>query len=229
MKARPARTRPRATMGATSALTQAGTRVDRGILPFPSRLTAKVPWAHITGLSAPNNTIAGCVSYRLNGPYDPDVAVGGSQPAGWDQYAALYKRYRVVRANVEIEFANPTATDYYGGYHLRTGSTSSASSTVVYDSLVTRPFADMRPVPLYGERQRNFKFSVVPSDIWGVPRSQLAIEAEWRALTASSVPTNETILDVCALNPNAATVSATVAIRIEYEVEFSDPHILTDA
>lgn len=135
----------------------------------------------------------------------------------------------MVKAHVELEFCDPGATNYFGGYHLRAGTTSGATSEVPYGNFVTRPFADMRPVPTTGERRRIFKFSVVPSDVWGIPTSQLHIDDEWAALTASSVPAKETYLDVAALNPNGSAVSATVNIRITYEVLFSDPNVLQDA
>lgn len=42
--------------------------------------------------------------YRLNGLYDPLYALGGNQPLGFDQYAALYKKYYVKGVKVDCDF-----------------------------------------------------------------------------------------------------------------------------
>lgn len=41
---------------------------------------------------------------RGNGLFDPDYAFGGEQPLGYDQYAALYKKYYVKSAKVTVDF-----------------------------------------------------------------------------------------------------------------------------
>lgn len=40
--------------------------------------------------------------WRANGPYDPDVRLGGSQPTGFARWAQLYDRYRVLKCNVVL-------------------------------------------------------------------------------------------------------------------------------
>jgi hypothetical protein len=50
--------------------------------------------------------------WRLNGPYDPDVTVGGHQPMGYDQMAQFYHRYRVVGATITAQWENPIGVGY---------------------------------------------------------------------------------------------------------------------
>lgn len=47
--------------------------------------------------------------YRLNGAYDPEVALGGGQPRGWDQLSALYQEYVVTHAEVECWFSGDSS------------------------------------------------------------------------------------------------------------------------
>lgn len=43
--------------------------------------------------------------FSANGMYDPDVAVGGHQPRGFDQLSAIYDEYQVRECIVEVYFA----------------------------------------------------------------------------------------------------------------------------
>lgn len=40
--------------------------------------------------------------FRGNGLFDPDVQVGGQQPMGFDQWAALYRHYRVIGSKITV-------------------------------------------------------------------------------------------------------------------------------
>lgn len=44
--------------------------------------------------------------FRLNSLYDPDATGTGSQPTGFDQWMALYERYRVIACEVDLVVGN---------------------------------------------------------------------------------------------------------------------------
>lgn len=44
--------------------------------------------------------------FRLNSLFDPDLTGVGTQPVGFDQYAALYEKYRVYEASYKVSFYN---------------------------------------------------------------------------------------------------------------------------
>lgn len=48
---------------------------------------------------------------KLNSAFDPTGTVGASQPLGFDQYAALYKKYCVIRWSVKAEAVNNDNTN----------------------------------------------------------------------------------------------------------------------
>ncbi len=45
--------------------------------------------------------------FRLNSLYDPDLTGTGHQPYGFDQFAALYSRYKVDRVHIDVLFTTP--------------------------------------------------------------------------------------------------------------------------
>ncbi len=50
------------------------------------------------------------LAYRGNGPFDPEVSVGGSQPVGYDEWSALYDRVRVRGCKIRAQIINTSAT-----------------------------------------------------------------------------------------------------------------------
>lgn len=50
--------------------------------------------------------------FRLNSLYDPDLSGLGTQPVGYDQWAAFYNKYRVVSTEVEIRVENRLAESF---------------------------------------------------------------------------------------------------------------------
>lgn len=66
--------------------------------PFPSKHFARLRWSEQNTLTSQSaNQFIGAV-IRANSIYDPRYALGGHQPNGHDQYAAIYGYYKVTRA-----------------------------------------------------------------------------------------------------------------------------------
>ena len=67
--------------------------VHRGI-GLPDKFRTRLIWNQavvLTGFSSAHQSYA----VRLNGPYDPQVALGGSQPQYYDMLASMYSTYMV--------------------------------------------------------------------------------------------------------------------------------------
>jgi len=56
------------------------------------------------------------LSFRANGPYDPDVAFGGTQPRGWDQIASMWERHTVTHSRCKVNFM-PEGVNEPGDHH----------------------------------------------------------------------------------------------------------------
>lgn len=51
-------------------------------------------------------------TYRLNSLYDPEFKLGGGQPMGFDQWAALYNRYVVYGGKITLEFMSESTLPF---------------------------------------------------------------------------------------------------------------------
>lgn len=89
-------------------------KVPRTILQSPFYGTQKVTHKYVEFNNQLNPGIAyapGYVVFSANGMYDPYVAVGGHQPMGYDQMAAMYHKYTVINSQIRVTFSNQTSTN----------------------------------------------------------------------------------------------------------------------
>lgn len=88
----------------------------------------RYPVTLLLGEAAPR---AGFVwTFRINSIFDPDFTSTGNQPVGFDQFAALYGRYTVLRAHFEVIFSNVTSLPGRVGYYLTPQSSYPSASDV---------------------------------------------------------------------------------------------------
>lgn len=73
----------------------------RALTGFPDKMTVSLPYI-INGRVNPGIVAGNDQVIRLNGAWDPDFSGVGHQPRGWDQWAAIYGKYRVSRVDLNI-------------------------------------------------------------------------------------------------------------------------------
>jgi hypothetical protein len=73
------------------------------ITGFPISQRVKLTYCDAFNLST-STTVVGYNDFRANGPFDPDVSVGGHQPLGYDQWSAFYNHYIVEGCDIEVDF-----------------------------------------------------------------------------------------------------------------------------
>ncbi len=71
------------------------------IMPDKCRVKLKF----FTGITYVTGTANGSI-FRGNGPFDPDNDAPGSQPGGYDQWAAFYSHYRVFGSQFTLSLVN---------------------------------------------------------------------------------------------------------------------------
>lgn len=83
--------------------------------PFPPRRRAKLNYV-TRFLATPVPISGGCTTfqYSANGLFDPQIALGGIQPYGFDQWMGMYTRYTVVSAVARFTVA-ASDSEYYTG------------------------------------------------------------------------------------------------------------------
>jgi len=74
--------------------------------PFPP--TVVVDMVYHSHLNTLNTGAASfnLIEYKVNDGFDPESAVGGTQPAGWNQLGAIYALAKVIEVAVEIQCIN---------------------------------------------------------------------------------------------------------------------------
>lgn len=66
--------------------------------------------------------------FRANGCHDPDVAVGGDQPMGWDQMKGFYDHYVVIGSKCTVVLAPLGGLPVFGGVYLYDASSTPVES-----------------------------------------------------------------------------------------------------
>lgn len=81
--------------------------IPRGIpLGCPKEMRVKLRFHSNQILAAPAGGNAIYSTFRANGPYDPDNAIGGAQPRYYDQWSSIYNSVTTVGATCTAHFAN---------------------------------------------------------------------------------------------------------------------------
>lgn len=85
------------------------------LAPFPFRKRVTMNYCVIFTATPP--AVSSAITntqFRFNSLFDPDVALGGHQPYGFDQWMAMYTRYTVISATAKLT-CNPTDAVFYTG------------------------------------------------------------------------------------------------------------------
>jgi len=76
---------------------------------FPVKKFARLNYYDVNvGIGGVGGLI-GAVAYSANGLFDPQIAVGGHQPVGFDQMMLIYNHYTVTKSTATVTFTNTKA------------------------------------------------------------------------------------------------------------------------
>lgn len=75
---------------------------------FPDRYITKLRYTSFVLKTSTTGTISK-QAYRANSVYDPDLTGAGAQPLYFDQLAAVYDQYTVIKSKIRVQFMNTTA------------------------------------------------------------------------------------------------------------------------
>ncbi len=167
-------------------------------------------------------TVAGSNQiFRLNSIFDPNAAVGGTQPYGYDTLSTLYNRYRVLKARWRVIFAAATA-----GYQAVVVPVNGALSSPVSD-LTTLTSASMVPFAKYV----NYNVGAMPPKVGGkmalnvlggVARMEYLTDDRFEAQIGAN-PAEVISLNIGVYNPSGGTITIAYFVELHYEVDLHDP------
>jgi len=178
---------------------------------MPDRFFVKLKYEQLGQLIL-NNSSTGSHEYRGNGCFDPDLALGGHQPLGFDQFSAFYNRYRVHASSVKMELQRTSDSFVWCLCPTLTSSTPSVQT------LIETPYARYRVVSS-SISNHMLAHKMYTKKIYG---QRITQDDVFSALTTAD-PSRKWYWSISAQSYNGSSqVTAYYNIRLMYYVEFFD-------
>ena len=125
--------------------------------PFPPTYNCKMHYVETVTLTTDTAGVFGAgTTFRLNSLYDPNLTGTGHQPYGYDQMAALYKRYIVSGVKVHITFTDPSADGVAVGCMVQASGGAGALYGITPDIIKEQPLSWVAPVNNTGSQVKHF-------------------------------------------------------------------------
>jgi hypothetical protein len=198
-----------------------GNAVPRGLgMLVPDASIVKLPFVHREGLFSHNTNawmIGNTLNVRINNAYDP--IQGTHQPYGWDQCAALYRRYKVLGFKLTVMALNMNATK---PVHLvmrpvPVNENKSIQDTYLENCLEWPSIHDFPVASAGGPISKKTIVVDIPK-LLGITQDQYIADTSRYSADVTSAPQYGYVQVGVAGSDSAAY--ADVTIRIEYVVQF---------
>lgn len=157
--------------------------------------------------------------FRGSSLFDPDFTGAGTQPTGFDEWAAVYRRYRVLGSKIKVY----PVVDVNGPFRMLVHAGQTSVSALGFDAISMQPDTRMSRYLSHTTGTPN-SISMYRSTaaVWGVPNSAIRIEQDFSANVTSN-PGYNWIWSIVAQNSNtSANGVVTFTARITYYCEFFD-------
>lgn len=190
------------------------TRVSQ--VSFPDRVIVKLPYAYNA------NTTSALTVYdqvwNLNSLFDPDQTNVGHQPRGFDQWAAIYNRYRV-KYVTGILTVRQRASHGIAINLIPTNSAISVASATWYEEYVR---SGKPRITSSNQPPATIKFRYNCAAITGVTNMQYMTDDRFQAVIGAS-PTEAICLhQIVKSLDGATTIDYEYDLRLMYHCEFFD-------
>lgn len=163
--------------------------------------------------------------FKLNDCFDPAVGAASTQPLFWDQFSALYSRYRVYAATVEVRWQTTDTSNITACACLIQPSTASHNVTGQNTAFVSEmPMCSVIRIAPGGEHNwivgpKRFTMSEIEgSKSW-------TTDDDFAAQVTASPAVSPTLRLACANRNGTDDVYVYYTIRITYHTHLYDPKI----
>lgn len=163
--------------------------------------------------------------FRGNGCFDPDFAVGGAQPLGYDQWSAFYRRYRVRGSKITVRCSNNAAIDATA--YIVAMNTS--SGIVDRNQIMEMTYSKFTPLSNdAGQPAIQHELYCSTAQVRGSPADIVQYEADLSALVTTT-PTQEWFWHVGGIGygSSANNFDINMDITVTYYVDFYDRETLS--
>ena len=183
---------------------------------FPDSEVATIRYSDEITISA--GAAYGQYTYRGNSCFDPDETGIGHQPMYYDQYAAVYSKYKVVASRMTVTSANYNAV---ASATIVLVPSSEIVTITSYSIAMEQPYAkrtELLPISTRAGVRSSVKSSMSTARMLGLTPAQLASE-DYSALTGAT-PISVWYWNIACFDSSAVSIRAVV--DIEYKVIFYD-------
>lgn len=173
--------------------------------------------AQSTATTAGSQTI-----WKINSIYDPDGAVGGHQPYGYDQLTALYGRYRVLKTRWRVAFGTSTGTMHVVVLPVSGALANSIASDTTFQTACEMPRARSAVIGGGGSPAINLNGTIDLPALTGATITEYKSDDRYSA-AINTDPSTVMYLYVGYYNPTASTVVIQTRVELEFFCELYQP------
>jgi hypothetical protein len=172
----------------------------------------------------PSASIGAAYVFRGNSGFDPDFTSTGGQPAQWDDYSAVYNRYRIYGSKISWSVANSAsgALDLtslvIGPRHTSTSIVSRSNQ----ENFQAQPYTRYQKTIIYnnGTASQSGTMSMTTRKFIGMTQNEFLGAEEWAA-PVSTNPANCWYWQLSlSSDDQTSTTTHYVNFVIEYDIEF---------
>lgn len=183
--------------------------------PFKPTMSVKLKYTETKTMFSGAAGLTGSLrTFRLNSLYDPNYAVGGDQPYGYDQLATLYKKYKVNGALLEVVFTDPDQDGMFVAVQLQTPSASDTALTNKSSAVLReQPMTVVRTIQNSGKQRAVIKQYIPLSTVSGITKLQFMADADLFSAVTTTNPVTVPRAQI-AVGSNREVTNATVVCRV---------------
>ncbi len=188
----------------------------RGPTGFPDSEIAIIRYCDEVALNP--GAAYGQYTFRGNSCFDPDETGIGHQPLYYDQYAAVYSKYKVISSRCRVTVSNYNASASSCVVLVPSSEILTATSYMI---AMEQPYAkrtELLPISTRAGVQSSISSAISTEKVIGLSKMQLASE-DYSALTGAT-PASVWYWNIAAFD--VAAVSVRMLVDIEYRVVFYD-------
>jgi len=200
----------------------------------PSRKYAKLKYSCMAYSDGIGAAAIKAFEYRANGMYDPEVAVGGHQPYGFDQLMAQYFHFTVLRSTCTAEVQSCTTNSdqiWMLATYNASGTLASAFASGGSNAIHELPIVSKTLILTSGEYRgprRSTYTSFNASATFGKTNSNLIGDARFQG-SDSADPTEDAYFGLVGYDPSGSANASDVyfKVTIVYYGVFTEPRFFT--
>lgn len=183
-----------------------------------------------TGQLDPSSSTPSSLLYRANDIYDPEVAVGGHQALGFDQFiGVLYDHFIVLGSRIKVDFISADAGSTTGAVRCGINLSDSNAPVVTYNTIIEQGDCTSGIMTNAGALSKKTLYKNFSTKKF-FNRADVKDCSELRGSSAGS-PTEQCYFNVFAegINPVVNPTALDVQVTIEYIVLLQEPKQLAQS